>query len=77
MIRFWKKLANIYIIPVLMCAATLLLANVVNFYRLPVLLVGIVIYTILNCLLNWRFTMNDYEKSLVTGYLKKRRSSKR
>lgn len=77
MIRFWKKLANIYIIPVLMCAATLFLSKVMNFYRLPVLLAGIVIYTALYCLLNWRFTMNDYEKSLVTGYLKKRRSSKR
>ena len=32
---------------------------------------AIVIYTITYCTLSWKFTMNEYEKSLVYDVLKK------
>lgn len=72
MVRFWKQMGNVYVVPVIMCAVTLLLSRVIDFYRIPVLLAGIVIYTVVYCALNWRFTMNGYEKDLVLGRIKKR-----
>ena len=72
MVRFWKQMGNVYVVPVTMCAVTLLLSRVIDFYRIPVLLAGIVIYTVVYCALNWRFTMNGYEKDLVLGRIKKR-----
>lgn len=72
MVRFWKQMGNVYVVPASMCAVTLLLSRVIDFYRIPVLLAGIVIYTVVYCALNWRFTMNGYEKDLVLGRIKKR-----
>ena len=73
MIRFWKQMGNVYIVPVLMCAATLLISKFIDFYKLPILFTGIAIYTVIYCVLNWKFTMNTYEKRLIFGRLKKRR----
>ena len=76
MVRFWKQMTSVYIVPVLMCVATLLISKFIDFYKLPILFAGIVIYTIIYCVLNWCFTLNNYEKGLILGQLKKRRSRK-
>lgn len=65
MIRFWKNVGKIYIIPILMCIITLGISNLVNLYNLPILLIAIVLYTVVYCILNWMLVMNDYEKSLI------------
>ena len=65
MIRFWKNVGKIYIIPILMCIITLGISNLVNLYNLPILLIGIALYTVVYCILNWMLVMNDYEKSLI------------
>lgn len=64
--RFWKEIFKIMIIPVVMCVVTVSISVVVNFYSVLVLLSGIIIYTVLFCVLNWRFVMNSYEKEIVT-----------
>ena len=76
MVRFWRQMANVYVVPVLMCAVTLLISKFIDFYKLPILFAGIVIYTIIYCVLNWQFTMNAYEKDLILGQLEKRRGKK-
>lgn len=67
--RFWKKILKIYIIPVILCVVTLLLSLVVNFNNLVILIIGIIVFTILYCLLSWLFVMNDYEKDLCRSFL--------
>lgn len=62
--RFWKEVGSVYLLPVVLSIVTLLLGNVVDLYRIWALLAGIVIYTVIYCLLCWRFAMNDYEKGL-------------
>lgn len=70
-LRFWKEVGAIYIIPIVMCAATILLSNVIDFYNLFYMLFGIIVYTIVYCALNYMFVMNDYEKEIITGPLSK------
>lgn len=71
MFRFWREVGGVYLLPIVLCFITLLLGNVVNLYRIWVLLTGIVIYTAVYCLLCWRFTMNEYEKQIVSGPVEK------
>lgn len=66
MVRFWKSVAVLYLIPTGMCIATLLLSCRIDFYRLPIMLTGIVVYTIIYCVLNWFLMMDQYEKSILT-----------
>lgn len=69
--RFWKILSRQYAIPFLMSAVTLLLYRWINFYDTVIMVFGIVIYTGVYCILNWMFIMNDYEKNLVLGPMKR------
>lgn len=75
--RFWKNVAKVYIIPIGMCVLTLLLGEYIDFYNIPTMISAIVIYTIIYCALNWKFTMNEYEKSLVYDVLKKVKKEER
>lgn len=69
--RFWKELGQLYIIPSAMCFVTLFISRYINFYRISVLLIGIVMYTIIYCVTAWLFTMNKYEKNLFIGPVQK------
>lgn len=69
--RFWKELGKVYIIPLLLCAITLLLAQHVDFYNLGTMLLGIVIYAIVYCALSWLLVMNEYEKDLIREPVKR------
>lgn len=71
MIRFWKSVSKLYILPCCMCIITLILSRVIDFYQLAALFTGIVLYTILYCILNWRFVMNEYEKTIIREPLQK------
>lgn len=72
MVQFWRKMANIYVVPAIMCAVTLCVSRFVNFYNLAVLFAGIGLYTAIYCILNWIFTMNDYEKNLILERLQRK-----
>ena len=65
--RFWKSVANIYVAPIVMCCLSLLLSCFVDFYSPLLLIVGIITYTVVFCLINWFFVMNDYEKDIFRG----------
>ncbi len=69
--RFWKSVLHIYFGPIVMCIITLLLANFINFYSWPVLFAGIIAFTIVFIVFNWLFIMNDYEKDIFRGPVKK------
>lgn len=63
--RFWKELLKTIIIPIVLCAVTLVISRFVDFYSIPLLLSGIIIYTLVFALLNWFVVMNSYEKELI------------
>lgn len=65
MIKFWKSCGRIYIIPICMCVMTMTLTTWIDFYKLPIMLVGIFVYTIVYCILCWCLIMNEYEKDLI------------
>lgn len=69
--RFWKEISRIYIWPIVMCVITILISNVVDFYRLPFLFAGIVIYTVVYAIFNYVFVMNNYERNLIKTPLKR------
>lgn len=69
--RFWKSIAKIFVVPILLCASALIISNFINFDRWIVLLVGIVVYFILFFVLSWFFVMNSFEKDIFTAPIKK------
>lgn len=71
MVRFWKEVGKIYLIPILMCVVTLIVSQFVDFYNLIILITGILIYTLIYCVVNWLFVMNDYEKDIFRSPVKK------
>lgn len=63
--RFWNEIGKIYILPIMMCIATLNVSKWIDFYQIPVFLLGVIIYTIVFVVFNWLFIMNDYEKNII------------
>ena len=64
MLKFWKEVGKIYLIPILMCVVTLIVSQFVDFYNFLILIIGILIYALIYCIVNWFFVMNDYEKDI-------------
>lgn len=64
MLKFWREVGKIYLIPILMCVVTLIVSQFVDFYNFIILIIGILIYTLIYCIVNWFFVMNDYEKDI-------------
>ena len=69
--RFWKKVFPIIPIPVLLTVITKVISNYIDFYNIFNLLIGIIIFTLLYCVLNWFIVFNKYEKSLILNPVKK------
>lgn len=67
MIRFWKEIGKILMVPTVMCILTLVLSKYIDFYRISTLALGIVLYSLIYCTINWLFILNDYEKNLIKG----------
>jgi len=63
--RFWKETGIVYVIPGLMCIVALLISRQIDFYKVQIMIAGIIIYTVAYCLFIWRFVMNEYEKGLI------------
>lgn len=62
--RFWKENLKVFIFPAIMCTLVLLSSSFIDYYKIPILLTGIVIYTIIYVVVNWLFVMNNYEKDI-------------
>lgn len=65
--RFWKEIAKIFVIPVVITVVSLLLLKVVVLNNWLSLFAGIICYTVLFSILNWFIHMNDYEKDIFRG----------
>ncbi len=69
--RFWKNISKLFVIPIVMCVLTLMLNIFVDFDSWFTLFAGIIVYTVVFALANWIFVMNDYEKDIFRGPVKK------
>lgn len=69
--RFWKCVLPLFVVPIILCTFTLIISNFINFYETKILIAGIIIYTVVFALTNWIFVMNDYEKDIFRGPVKK------
>ena len=69
--RFWKETAKIFIIPTVMCVITLLIKQFITLDTWMWLLLAIMIYTIVFFIANWFVIMNDYEKDIFIGPIRK------
>ena len=69
--RFWKELLKVYIIPICMAGVFLLVSRFIDFYNIPRMLIGIVIYTLIYLILQWVIVCNKYEKELILNPIKK------
>ena len=63
--RFWNKLLPIFAVATVLCVATLLLSNWINFYNWNSLACGIVCYTAVWCCCIWYFVLSKDEKKLI------------
>lgn len=68
---FWKNILSIEWIPFLMCIATLFLSRYIDFSRIPVFLAGVIIYTALFFILNWKFSLRWEEKHAIFEPIRK------
>lgn len=63
--RFWKSVGVIYLIPASLCVITCIIGSCIDFYRPYAFILGVLVYTIIFCMLNWLFVMNKYEKDMI------------
>ena len=68
-VRFWVEIGKMSVIPVLLCAAGLLVKSEVDFSRPLSFLCGALVFTLLYVVLSWRFTMNVFERALFRAPL--------
>jgi len=62
--HFWKEVGKVYNIPVCLCIIFIFLSKWIDFSEVFSMILGIVLYTGLDVLFNWKFIMNDSEHSL-------------
>jgi O-antigen/teichoic acid export membrane protein len=69
--RFWKSVLHIFIIPIIMCVVSCIVFRFIIIDSWSMFLFGVLIYTLLFAVLNWALVMNDYEKDIFLGPLRK------
>lgn len=69
--KFWHDIGTLFIIPSVMAAAVILLGTIIDWYNIATMMIGILIYTVAFCLLNWMYKMNSYEKEIFLAPLRK------
>lgn len=67
---FWKKVGIIYIVPIVLCCVAVLSSFWIDYTNIIVFLLGVIIYTVIYCILNWCFMMNAYEKNIICAPIK-------
>lgn len=68
--KFWASVGSLLICPLILSLITLSLYNVVDFYKIHTLLLGIIVYTLLYVVINWTLVLNAYERSLISEPIK-------
>lgn len=69
--RFWKSVANIFVAPVVLGVTFSIINIYIDLNNWAIMFVGIGLYTILFALISWLFAMNDYEKDIFRGPVKR------
>ena len=69
--RFWKSVGYLFIIPAIMCVCSIVAFSFIQMNNWIILLSFIAIYALVFILINWFVVMNDYEKDIVRGPLRK------
>lgn len=67
--RFWKEVSPSYICCIVLICTGLIVGRYFDFYKLHLLIIGIIAFTVLYCVLNWFLVMNTYEKSLIKNII--------
>lgn len=68
--RFWKSVLPIYLFPVIMAFATILIGKyIIDFYRVIPLVCGIILFALVYVLYNWSLIMNEDEKSIIKSLI--------
>lgn len=63
--RFWREIAKMSIVPIILCALTCTLSRFVEFNTLPRLAGGIAAFSVAYIPLFWWFSMNKYEREVL------------
>lgn len=69
--KFWKNIGNLLIIPALLATLGLISSKWIDYSHPLFLIIGIFIFTTLYILFTWKFSMNSYEKSLISKPMQK------
>lgn len=69
--RFWKGTAKMFIFPTILCVVSLFVKQYVALDKWIWLLLAILIYTLIFIVFNWLFVMNNYEKDIIRGPIRK------
>lgn len=69
--RFWKNVGPMFIFPAILCVSSVFIFKYINIDSWVMLFIFISIYTVIFCVFNWIFVMNDYEKDIFIGPVKK------
>ena len=70
--RFWRSILQIIWIPVLMSTAVTLLSRFIDFSKVVIFFIGVVVYTVVYLILCWKFSMTSSEKSNIFPAFSKR-----
>lgn len=62
--RFWKKVFPAYACCIVMMFAGLMAGSYIDFYKIPTLVIGIILFSVVYFVLNWFFVMNKSEKDI-------------
>ena len=62
--RFWKNVFPAYACCIVMMLAGLMVGSYIDFYKIPTLVIGIVLFSLVYFVLNWFFVMNRSEKDI-------------
>lgn len=69
--RFWKETAKMFIFPTILCVVSMFVKQFIDLDKWIWLLLAISIYTVVFIVFNWLFVMNDYEKDIFRGPVRK------
>lgn len=69
---FWRNILRMTIVPALMICVSFLVQQIgISITSLPAFAVSILLYTGMFCALSWFFSMNRYEKNLLSSLIKR------
>lgn len=69
--RFWRNIIPIFLCPVILSVLTIVLSNFINFNNWISLLIGVICFTLIFAVVNWKWVFTDYEKDIFRGPLQK------